>query len=162
VIRVVRQHSFSRSARSLSSIAIATCLFIVGCDRRIDDFARPSAIEALAMRASSRDPLTETRSRGRTVFKHYCAICHGDSGKGDGFNSSSLETAPRDFSNAEFWQRSTDENLLVAISKGGPAVGKSVLMPAWGRTLTARQLDDVIFYLGTLCSPSEPSSLTEP
>jgi mono/diheme cytochrome c family protein len=144
-------------------MAVAACFLIAGCDRALDDnFARPSAIEALATRELPRDPVAESRLRGRRIFTHYCAICHGEDGKGDGFNSTNLEVAPRDFSNAEFWQRSTDERLLLAVSKGGPAVGKSVLMPLWGKTLTDRQLDDVVAYLHALGPPVESSLPTGP
>jgi cytochrome c oxidase cbb3-type subunit III len=148
---VIRPAPFPRAAVWLPSIAVAACFLSVGCDHRHDDNSvKPSPIEALATRELPRDPRAEARSRGRSVFTHYCAICHGDAGKGDGFNSASLEVPPRDFSSAEFWQRSTDERLLLAVSEGGPAVGKSVLMPFWGKTLTGQQLHAVVAYLRTL------------
>jgi mono/diheme cytochrome c family protein len=55
----------------------------------------------------------------------------------------------------------TDENLLLVVSKGGPAVGKSVLMPAWGKTLTDRQLHDVIAFLHTLVSIGQPHDVAD-
>jgi mono/diheme cytochrome c family protein len=148
---VIRPTQSLRAAAPLLSIAVVACFPTVGCDRPLDDKSeQPSPIEVLAMRDVPRNPEAAARSRGRKVFTHYCAICHGDGGKGDGFNSTNLAVAPQDFSNADFWQRMTEERLLLAVSKGGPAVGKSVLMPAWGKTLTDRQLHDVVTYLRTL------------
>jgi mono/diheme cytochrome c family protein len=117
----------------------------------------PSPIEDLAARNLSPDPLVKSRSRGAEVYKHYCSICHGDNGKGDGFNSTNLAVPPRNFSAAQFWRQATDEHLLLAVSKGGPAVGKSVLMPAWGKTLTDRNMRDIVAFLHTLAEQNGPT-----
>jgi cytochrome c oxidase cbb3-type subunit 3 len=117
----------------------------------------PSPIEALAVRNVSHDPVVESQSRGAKVYKHYCSICHGDEGKGDGFNSTNLPVPPRNFSTPRFWRQATDEHLLLAVSKGGPAVGKSVLMPAWGQTLTDRDMRDIVAFLHTLAVQQEPT-----
>ena len=116
---------------------VAYCLTVfsaTGCNRSGDDtIQEPSPIEALAIRDVPANALAESQSRGRKVFKHYCAICHGDEGQGNGFNSTNLAVSPRDFSNSQVLAQATDERLLLAVSKGGAAVGKSVLMPAWGQ-----------------------------
>jgi mono/diheme cytochrome c family protein len=108
-----------------------------------------SAIENQAMRNITLDPLAKSRLRGQKVYEHYCAICHGVEGKGDGFNSTNLALPPRDFSSPDFWKQATDNRLLLTVTNGGPAVDKSVLMPAWGRTLTERQIHDVVAFLHT-------------
>ena len=123
---------------------------------RNETFKESSPIETLAMRNVLADPAAESQLRGQKVYKHYCAICHGDEGKGDGFNSTNLAVPPRNFSSPQFWQQLTDENLLLVVSKGGPAVGKSVLMPAWGRTLTDRQMHDVVAFLHTFVVRDDP------
>ena len=114
----------------------------------------PSAVEALAVRHISPEPLIASQSRGAKVYKHYCSICHGNEGHGDGFNSTNLAVPPRNFSAPQFWQQAQDEHLLLAVSKGGPAVGKSVLMPGWGHTLTDRNIQDTVAFLHTLAGQS--------
>lgn len=132
---------------------VVACLFITGCARPGHDRPEePSPIEALATRDVPPNPVVESQSRGQKVYKHYCAICHGDGGQGDGFNSTNLAVTPRDFSNPAFWRQATDERLLLTVSKGGTAIGKSVLMPAWGRTLSDRQIHDVVAFLQTLAA----------
>ncbi len=114
-----------------------------------------SQIETLAVPREPVDPLSDARQRGGVVYGHYCQICHGERGKGDGFNASKLNPRPRDFSNARLWQDTSDERLEYAIAQGGPSVGKSVLMPAWGHTLTEKQIRDVIIFLRSFAAPPE-------
>jgi cytochrome c oxidase cbb3-type subunit 3 len=45
----------------------------------------------------------------------------------------------------------TDQELRLAIADGGDAVQKSELMPAWGKTLSAEEIDDLVIYLRKLC-----------
>lgn len=107
----------------------------------------PSQIETLAIRQEPPDPLADARARGRKVYQHYCAICHGKNGDGNGFNASRLNPTPRNFTDPKFWVTTSDERLDYAIAQGGRSVGKSVLMPAWGHTLTDKQIRDVITYI---------------
>ncbi len=144
-------------------LAAVACLLVAGCAPAVhEEPAEASSIEALAMRDVPPNPLADTQSRGRGVFHHYCVICHGETGHGDGFNSTNLAVTPRDFSSPDFWQKATDARLLLAVSQGGPAVDKSVLMPAWGRTLSDRQVREVVAFLHTLApgaasQPSDPA-----
>jgi len=86
---------------------------------------------------------------GRDVFAHYCATCHGDTGAGDGFNAYNLDPHPRDLSDPAF-QKKTDVELADTIRRGGAGVGLSNLMPPWGRTLTERQVGEVVLYVRSL------------
>lgn len=72
----------------------------------------------------------EAAEQAKNLFKTRCVICHGESGKGDGPTAAALNPKPRDYTDAE-WQKSvTDADLAKIIVEGGPAVGKSALMPA--------------------------------
>lgn len=65
----------------------------------------------------------------KNLYQMRCAICHGQSGKGDGAGAASLDPKPRDYTSKE-WQASvTDEDLKKIIVGGGQAVGKSPIMP---------------------------------
>jgi len=39
----------------------------------------------------------------------------------------------------------------LAIAEGGDAVQKSELMPAWEKTLSTGEIDDLVLYLRKLC-----------
>jgi mono/diheme cytochrome c family protein len=91
---------------------------------------------------------------GRTLYRHYCLNCHGETGKGDGFNAFNLDPKPRSLADSSFQAQRSDSDLVVAIRSGGAAVGLSTGMPPWGRTLPERQIQDVVAYLRSL--PTAP------
>ena len=87
-----------------------------------------------------------------TVFKFYCAQCHGLTGKGDGPNvTKDFPVSPRNFTDAAEMHKLTNADLKNVILDGGPAVSKSPMMPPWGKTLTEEEADGLVEYLRTLC-----------
>jgi mono/diheme cytochrome c family protein len=100
--------------------------------------------------AHGRTSLAVSRESGRQIYDHYCAICHGESGGGDGFNAynvkSAFDVSPTAFADSTTMAALTDSVALLAIRAGGPAVGKSPAMPPWGHTLTSSELADVWNY----------------
>jgi mono/diheme cytochrome c family protein len=87
---------------------------------------------------------------GKETFRHYCQTCHGETGAGDGFNAFNLDPRPRDLSDPAFQKKKTDADLADTIRRGGAGVGLSALMPPWGHTLSARQIDEVILSVRAL------------
>lgn len=151
-LRCHRHASCRPSARAwIVATALSLVFLAAGCgsSQREQD-AYPSQIAELVADGEHPDPLAEARSQGSQVYEHYCRICHGELGQGDGFNSTNLAVPPRDFSDEEFWKSATEDKLRAAITGGGTAVGKSVLMPAWGNTLSDEQVRTVIAYLRTV------------
>jgi mono/diheme cytochrome c family protein len=63
------------------------------------------------------------------LFSMRCASCHGTAGKGDGPAAAALKPPPRDYTDAKWQAETTDEQIEKAIVGGGPAVGKSPMMP---------------------------------
>jgi mono/diheme cytochrome c family protein len=142
----------ARSTRRIAALALS--LGVLACSRH--PAQAPAATPAPTPAATPAPtpaptelPRYEVRV-GREVYQHYCQICHGDTGAGDGFNAFNLDPHPRDLSAPDFQKKKTDADLRDAILRGGSGVGLSPLMPPWGRTLSARQMDDVILYLRTL------------
>lgn len=88
--------------------------------------------------------------KGNDLYERNCAVCHGDSGKGDGPGGAALTPKPRDLTDKASMSSLDDTKLHEAIEKGGPAVGKSPLMPPMGAALSAQQIDDIVAYVRTL------------
>lgn len=86
-------------------------------------------------------------AKGKESYNQICAMCHGDTGKGDGVAAASLDPKPRDLSSGEYVSTLTDEHIFKVIKEGGESVGKSNLMPAWGAVLSDDKIWDVIAYL---------------
>lgn len=127
-----------------SPLAAALLLSVAGCSRTPASPAVPPA---------SAGPSYELRL-GRQVFRYYCETCHGETGGGDGFNAFNLDPRPRDLSDPAFQKKKSDTDLADAIRRGGSGVGLSPLMPPWGRTLSAEEIDQVVLYVRTLKKPS--------
>ena len=110
----------------------------------------PAASATAALAPATAAPLPYEARLGKVTFTHYCQTCHGESGAGDGFNAFNLDPHPRDLSDPEFQKKKSDAELADAIQRGGAGVGLSALMPPWGHTLSARQIDELVLYLRTL------------
>jgi mono/diheme cytochrome c family protein len=89
-------------------------------------------------------------AKGKALYGQYCAGCHGSVGKGDGPAAASLNPKPRDLSDQSYARSLKDEYLIDITKNGGPAVKKSPLMPAFGKTLKDDQVKDLMAYLRSL------------
>lgn len=118
----------------------------------------PAAPAPAAPAPAAPAPLPYAARLGKVTFTHYCQTCHGELGAGDGFNAFNLDPHPRDLSDPEFQKKKSDTELADAIQRGGAGVGLSALMPPWGHTLSARQVDEVVLYLRTLPALRKPAS----
>lgn len=90
-------------------------------------------------------------------YRLYCAQCHGTEGNGQGINNTlgGLAVSPRNHTNAMEMSKLSDAEIRLAIAEGGDAVQKSELMPAWEKTLSAPEIDDLVLYLRKLCKCAE-------
>ena len=104
-------------AIALASLAL---LATVGCSKGQEGGA-PGAGPGKAAAAIPQE--------SKDIFAQRCVVCHGATGKGDGVGAVALNPKPRNYTDKE-WQKSvTDDNLKKIIVGGGPAIGKSPLMP---------------------------------
>ncbi len=99
--------------------------------------------------AGAEDLSWEAR-QGKVLFDHYCVVCHGAEGAGDGFNAYNLDTRPRDLSEQSFQESLDDRRLEDIIKFGGTFRGGSSLMPAWQSSLNDKELNRVVKYIRTL------------
>lgn len=114
------------------------------------------------------EPLTDGQKRyrlamergdpilGKRVYKHYCIMCHGPKGKGNGFNAVNLKTKPANHTDNRRMAKTDDLLLQGVITRGGMKTGRSFLMPPWGNVLTDRQRWDLVAHLRTLHSNVRP------
>ena len=86
-----------------------------------------------------------------SMYKMYCARCHGFSGNGDGPDAASLQTRPRDFADCKMMSTISEETRLKAVKDGGAAVGLSADMPAWNGGLSDDQINELVKYIGGFC-----------
>lgn len=104
-------------ARKIGAFALVGAFFsVAGCDKKSEGAGTTAQAATISQ---------ETKD----LYAGRCVTCHGTDGKGGGPAAAALNPKPRDYTDKS-WQASvTDEQLKKAIVGGGPAVGKSQLMP---------------------------------
>jgi len=148
---------------SLASLAAFSMMMsMAACDRGTPSPPAAGADGAAAVSAKGettgssvawvmpRPDLGYNAREGRFLFGHYCATCHGEEGRGDGFNAYNLDPKPRDLTDATFQEKKTDSDLEEVIRIGGGASGLSSAMPPWGHTLSELQIHNLVVYLRNL------------
>lgn len=89
-------------------------------------------------------------SDAELLYQTYCTPCHGLAGNGKGLNVPSMAVQPRDHTDGREMATRSDQDLFTAIAGGGPAVGKSVLMPPWRSLFTDDQIHALVLHLRKL------------
>ena len=86
-------------------------------------------------------------------YKLYCVQCHGTAGTGQGINQTAggLAVSPRDHTSAVEMSKLADDEIRLAVAKGGDAVKKSELMPPWDGVLTGKEIDDLVALMRKFC-----------
>ena len=109
----------------------------------------PEAVAAL-VEANKDVVLNGDVAKGEATYKLYCALCHGDTGAGDGAGAAALEPKPRKFSDKAIMDTISDAQMVTVIKEGGAAVGKSMFMVSWKAILNDEQVKDGGTYIRTL------------
>jgi mono/diheme cytochrome c family protein len=99
-----------------------------------------------AVLATMKDPVEATPeniTKGQTIYKKHCQMCHGERGLGDGPAGKRLNPKPANFADREKMAKMTDDYLFSEITKGEGS------MPAFERKLKPEERWQVIRYVRT-------------
>ncbi len=143
----------------LISLALVWMIGLAGCtgpkSSKANTAAASDSTAAVDSTANLASPvatasLSYEEQQGKVLYIRYCAVCHGEGGKGDGFNAYNLDPKPRDFTDPRAMAGIDDATLLATITEGGKGVSKSPLMPAWGGRMDKLQMQYVVAYVKAL------------
>jgi len=93
----------------------------------------------------------------KAVYAKFCAACHGERGRGDGYNAPFLPVPPAAHADREAMGRRSDDRLFDAVAAGGYVVNGSNRMPAFGLTLSAGEIRGLVRYIRDLCGCQGPA-----
>lgn len=120
----------SAAAPLAAALLAAALLPGMPASARAEDFPKKNSAEAAIY-------------RGSIVYGHYCALCHGPSGEGNGRAARIYTPRPANLVASD----KNDDYKELIIRRGGAAIGRSQHMPPWGEELTDEQVGDVVAYL---------------
>jgi mono/diheme cytochrome c family protein len=103
---------------------------------------------------SAREPESRAVFSGRHIYATHCAVCHGETGRGDGPSAGGFATKPADLADGRLMNGLPDEFLVNVILRGGPAEGLSPGMPPFAAYLGEAQAHDLVAYIRTLAQPA--------
>lgn len=87
---------------------------------------------------------------GQHLYKHYCAVCHGVTGAGDGLNADHLgDVHPTDLTSEDI-DKLDDDEIYEVIYGGGIAIDISYYMPPWGAVFSESEIHSLVAYIRTL------------
>ncbi len=110
-------------------------------------------------------PITPTSpASGKQMFNHYCAACHGISGRGDGPAAASFKKAPRDLTKLahDNGGKYPANHVAATLNLEDCCVHGSKVMPVWGPILSSvshtpaeeqQRVSNLVRYIETLQVP---------
>lgn len=107
-------------------------------------------------------PLNYYQAMGKRLFYQYCVWCHADSTSAGPSNRSNLNPVPALMNDGATLNGLSNESLQKIVALGGSAVGKSAMMPPFGRTLAPSEIQALIAFIRAIAQPPfHPSELTK-
>src|ERR1700740_1428321 len=98
-------------------------------------------------------PLSYQQAQGKHVFYQQCVWCHADATPAGPSNRSNLTPVPPLMNDGEKLNGESDEFMQNIITLGGSALGKSAMMPPYGKTLSPGDIKAVISFTRAIAQP---------
>ena len=103
-------------------------------------------------------PLNYQQAEGKRIFYQQCVWCHADATPAGPSNRSNLTPVPPLLNDGAVLNAESDENMRNIVTLGGAAMGKSAMMPPYGRMLSAEEIRSVIAFTRAIAQPPFQSS----
>jgi mono/diheme cytochrome c family protein len=98
-------------------------------------------------------PLNYREAQGKRIFYTQCVWCHADATPAGPSNRSNVTPAPPLMNDGAALNKENDATLKNVIALGGSALGKSAMMPPYGRTLSDEEIADLIACIRAIAQP---------
>ena len=98
-------------------------------------------------------PLRYQQGQGKRIFYQQCVWCHADATPAGPSNRSNLTPVPPLLNDGATLNSESDDYMQNIITLGGSAMGKSAMMPPYGRMLSAEEIRSVIAFTRVIAQP---------
>lgn len=98
-------------------------------------------------------PLSYQEAQGKRIFYQQCVWCHADATPAGPSNRSNLTPVPPLLNDGATLNAESDEYLQNIVTLGGSAMGKSAMMPPYGRMLSGEEIRSVIAFTRAIAQP---------
>ena len=105
----------------------------------------PTLLLVLAVLAQS------PAASGDSLYRAWCARCHGADANGSAAASVRTEVPPADLASCAVSAAEPEDQWVGIVTRGGAAYGLSLDMPAYGESATPEQIRMVVRYVRSLC-----------
>lgn len=102
--------------------------------------------------------LSYEQAQGKRIFYQRCVWCHADVTPSGPSNRSNLTPAPALMNDGTILNGKSDTYLQEVIALGGGGVGKSAMMPPYGKSLTQDEIRALIAYARAIAEPPYQSA----
>lgn len=142
----------------LAILLVVNVASLIACRKKSETPAAGPAARSYDVEPDWNDPqhvvaLNYQQAQGKRVFYTTCVWCHADSTPAGPSNRSNLTSTPPLFNDGATMNVLSDEFMQNTITLGGSAMGKSPMMPPWGRTLSQDDIRAVIAFERAIAQP---------
>ena len=96
------------------------------------------------------------------LFRHYCAVCHGEKGDGQTMARFALDPAPRDFTSVKAREDLSRDHMIQVLQKGTKTKdGKRTAMISWADNLSNEQMEAMVDYIIVTFMEGKPAEIVD-
>lgn len=142
----------------ISALVLMTVAGVAGCRKHADSVKADPLLVAYDTETDWSDsqkiiPLGYQQAQGKRIFYQHCVWCHADATPAGPSNRSNLTPVPPLLNDGTTLNAESDEFMHNIIALGGSAMGKSAMMPPYGRMLSAEEIRSVIAFTRAMAQP---------
>lgn len=142
----------------VSALVLMTVAGVSGCRKHADAAKADPLLAAYDTEADWTDSqkiilLGYQQANGKGIFYQHCVWCHADATPAGPSNRSNLTPVPPLLNDGAILNAESDEYMQNIITLGGSAMGKSAMMPPYGRMLSSEEVRSVIAFTRAIAQP---------
>lgn len=142
----------------ISALLLMNLAGVSGCRKHAETFKTDPLLAAYDTEVDWTDaqrviPLSYQQAQGKRIFYQQCVWCHADATPAGPSNRSNLTPVPPLQNDGATLNAESDQYMQNIVTLGGSAMGKSPMMPPYGRMLSAEEIRSVIDFTRAIAQP---------